>query len=354
MTRLVFPQDGSDISPTDRHHDRRTQAETAPDSGTPPCREPESVRSMGADAAQDIDHASSIDFAGLGGQPVATTDPAPILAVSGPPTAFIAAGSDPRYRALWKALRPQSLNTTALVQIAFAVLEAGRRRTVDLDYAAVTAGYKSNPRLRLQILQRDDHTCQWCGTTTGPMHVDHIVPRRWGGNNSPHNLQTLCQSCNLRKGATVGIVDVLVRTLQENRELWDVRAGSIKYRELGRQMKKALTKADKQKGQQLAVGLAISAATKALTPLAQKAAEATADVLREREEERISTVPLEELRARREEWKTSRDSLQRQLVAGGHDSCAKCAVEGATAQGSASDTPVLRRHQRSEQPGNAL
>jgi 5-methylcytosine-specific restriction endonuclease McrA len=31
-------------------------------------------------------------------------------------------------------------------------------------------------------------------------HVDHIIPRRLGGDDSLLNLQLLCASCNLSKG----------------------------------------------------------------------------------------------------------------------------------------------------------
>jgi 5-methylcytosine-specific restriction endonuclease McrA len=31
-------------------------------------------------------------------------------------------------------------------------------------------------------------------------HVDHIVPRKLGGDDSLTNLQLLCEQCNLRKG----------------------------------------------------------------------------------------------------------------------------------------------------------
>jgi hypothetical protein len=33
------------------------------------------------------------------------------------------------------------------------------------------------------------------------MHIDHIIPRKVGGDHSLDNLRVLCKSCNLRKGA---------------------------------------------------------------------------------------------------------------------------------------------------------
>jgi hypothetical protein len=31
-------------------------------------------------------------------------------------------------------------------------------------------------------------------------HVDHVIPRRLGGDDSMDNLQALCKRCNLAKG----------------------------------------------------------------------------------------------------------------------------------------------------------
>lgn len=57
--------------------------------------------------------------------------------------------------------------------------------------------------LRVECFERDDYTCQWCGSTEEPQ-ADHIRPiSEW-----PElaldltNLQTLCGPCNRRKSDT--------------------------------------------------------------------------------------------------------------------------------------------------------
>jgi 5-methylcytosine-specific restriction endonuclease McrA len=53
------------------------------------------------------------------------------------------------------------------------------------------------PRIRREVLARDQHRCQapGCGRTRF-LEVHHIVPRSSGGNNLPENLTTLCGSCH--------------------------------------------------------------------------------------------------------------------------------------------------------------
>lgn len=55
--------------------------------------------------------------------------------------------------------------------------------------------------VRYFILKRDGRTCVLCRTTTGELHVDHIIPRSKAPHLSldPSNLQVLCKSCNLGK-----------------------------------------------------------------------------------------------------------------------------------------------------------
>lgn len=53
--------------------------------------------------------------------------------------------------------------------------------------------------LRELVLDRDDNTCQGCGSdvqSNAPIH--HIVPLGCGGTNTLRNLITLCESCHGR------------------------------------------------------------------------------------------------------------------------------------------------------------
>jgi len=50
------------------------------------------------------------------------------------------------------------------------------------------------------VLLRDDYTCQYCGQkSSGPMTVDHVVPRSAGGPSTWENLVCACLTCNNRK-----------------------------------------------------------------------------------------------------------------------------------------------------------
>jgi 5-methylcytosine-specific restriction endonuclease McrA len=61
------------------------------------------------------------------------------------------------------------------------------------------------PKNRYLVLNRDGHRCVSCGAgpAATPLHVDHIYPLSLGGRDDPLNLVTLCEACNLGKGAGV-------------------------------------------------------------------------------------------------------------------------------------------------------
>lgn len=66
-----------------------------------------------------------------------------------------------------------------------------------------TRNRKSNPiipHLREWVIARDGGICVSCDTTDD-LTVDHIQPVIKGGRTDPDNLQTLCRSCNSKKGS---------------------------------------------------------------------------------------------------------------------------------------------------------
>ena len=50
-----------------------------------------------------------------------------------------------------------------------------------------------------RIWDRDGWQCVTCGTSKD-LTVDHVVPVSKGGSDEDDNLQTMCRSCNARKG----------------------------------------------------------------------------------------------------------------------------------------------------------
>ncbi|HBL10086.1 MAG TPA: HNH endonuclease [Cyanobacteria bacterium UBA11162] len=55
------------------------------------------------------------------------------------------------------------------------------------------------PVNRREVLRRDRHTCQYCGSTK-QLTLDHVIPRSKGGKHSWDNVVTACERCNSRKG----------------------------------------------------------------------------------------------------------------------------------------------------------
>jgi 5-methylcytosine-specific restriction endonuclease McrA len=55
------------------------------------------------------------------------------------------------------------------------------------------------PVNRREVLRRDKHTCQYCGSTKH-LTLDHVIPRSKGGKHSWDNVVIACEQCNSRKG----------------------------------------------------------------------------------------------------------------------------------------------------------
>lgn len=62
---------------------------------------------------------------------------------------------------------------------------------------------RPRPQVRLtkrEVLRRDEYTCQYCGQKAQYLTVDHVNPRRLGGDHTWQNLVAACPACNHRKG----------------------------------------------------------------------------------------------------------------------------------------------------------
>lgn len=60
------------------------------------------------------------------------------------------------------------------------------------------------PTIRLWILERDSYLCQICKLRSAT-DVDHIWPRRLGGEDHVSNLRAACGMCNKTKGDRVDL-----------------------------------------------------------------------------------------------------------------------------------------------------
>jgi len=54
---------------------------------------------------------------------------------------------------------------------------------------------------RRDVFIRDKHACQYCGKTTKDLTIDHVIPRRLGGEHTWENVVSACKDCNQRKAA---------------------------------------------------------------------------------------------------------------------------------------------------------
>ena len=77
-----------------------------------------------------------------------------------------------------------------------------RRGARAYDHRRTALGELSGT-VRYQVLSRAGFRCELCGVPADEhaLEVDHIIPRRHGGQDDETNLQALCWRCNANKGA---------------------------------------------------------------------------------------------------------------------------------------------------------
>ena len=70
-------------------------------------------------------------------------------------------------------------------------------------------------RRRLEVLDRDNRTCVFCGKT-GVNTVHHLVPREKGGSHETDNLGSVCHPCH-------NAVDKVIRIMTSKNPGFDIR-----------------------------------------------------------------------------------------------------------------------------------
>lgn len=61
--------------------------------------------------------------------------------------------------------------------------------------------YKRVELSRKNIMRRDSFRCQYCGSHSHPLTLDHVIPKSRGGGDVWENLVAACIPCNNRKGS---------------------------------------------------------------------------------------------------------------------------------------------------------
>jgi 5-methylcytosine-specific restriction endonuclease McrA len=60
--------------------------------------------------------------------------------------------------------------------------------------------YRERKLTKVEVFIRDQYTCQYCGTQTRELTLDHVIPRQRGGEHVWKNVVSACKVCNRRKG----------------------------------------------------------------------------------------------------------------------------------------------------------
>jgi 5-methylcytosine-specific restriction endonuclease McrA len=70
---------------------------------------------------------------------------------------------------------------------------------IRLKIASSERMWKVPPVNRREVLRRDHHSCQYCGSTKR-LTLDHVIPRSKGGMHTWNNVVIACERCNSQKG----------------------------------------------------------------------------------------------------------------------------------------------------------
>ena len=91
-----------------------------------------------------------------------------------------------------------------------------------------------NESVRERVRIRASHRCEYCqlhqkDSPLARLHVEHIVPKKHGGNDDESNLALSCVDCNLHKGPNLTGIDPetghITGLFHPRQDLWDEHFG---------------------------------------------------------------------------------------------------------------------------------
>ncbi|OUL22744.1 HNH endonuclease [Nostoc sp. RF31YmG] len=94
---------------------------------------------------------------------------------------------------------PLSLSTEAGWKIHSPSLILEVPKHIRLKIASGERTWKVPPVNRREVLRRDHHSCQYCGSKKS-LTLDHVIPRSQGGPHTWNNVVIACEKCNSYKG----------------------------------------------------------------------------------------------------------------------------------------------------------
>jgi hypothetical protein len=118
-----------------------------------------------------------------------------------------------------EVVKPHSAHSSSVYEVRFGTWRKALEAFVSFANSGEPQGAPSGPaptrrrgprqpdlRLRFTVLRRDRFQCVQCGAAPNKdprvrLHVDHVIPWSRGGDTRLDNLRTLCEGCNLGKGA---------------------------------------------------------------------------------------------------------------------------------------------------------
>ena len=100
----------------------------------------------------------------------------------------------------YKQKKKKKLEDTIDIQVSIIVTDLiNKSRSPGKSVNGIELDYRLlgdiSEKTREIVLDRDNHQCRVCGAKN-PLHIHHIIKRRYGGDHSAENLITLCASCH--------------------------------------------------------------------------------------------------------------------------------------------------------------